>query len=346
MHVLTKFLAGFALVASLATSAVAQEVVVPPPKPDALGDPAGPDDGRAVLDDPAPLDGLAPPAPIQGAIAPAVSYAPAITPDTGMPAPSGVSPVYLVARLSEDSPSLTRGVSWRVYADKPGEDGKLELVATATGGDADFRLEPGTYIVHTGFGFAGRTSRIAVNNGVTSQTVLLNAGGMKLDAQFSGHMPIATGRVRFDIYEREFDNRGERRLVAGNIAPGEVVRLNADTYHVVSRYGAVNAIVRADIHVEPGKLTEATVYHNAARVTLKLVNQRGGEALANTAWSVLTPGGDVVAEGNGAFPAFTLASGEYQVIARNADKIYSRNFMVKTAEHGEVEVLTSSVLEN
>ena len=59
MHVLTKFLAGFALVASLATSAVAQEVVVPPPKPDALGDPAGPDDGRAVLDDPAPLEGLA-----------------------------------------------------------------------------------------------------------------------------------------------------------------------------------------------------------------------------------------------------------------------------------------------
>ena len=41
--------------------------------------------------------------------------------------------------------------------------------------------------------------------------------------------------------------------------PNTVVRLNAGTYHVVSTYGAVNAVIRADIRVEAGKLTEATV---------------------------------------------------------------------------------------
>ncbi|MBL6432488.1 MAG: hypothetical protein HPM95_21125 [Alphaproteobacteria bacterium] len=90
MHVLTKFLAGLALVAGLATSAVAQEVVVPPPKPDALGAPGGPDDGRAVLDDPAPLDGLAAPARSRSD-RPAVSYAPAITRKRACRSLSGVS---------------------------------------------------------------------------------------------------------------------------------------------------------------------------------------------------------------------------------------------------------------
>ena len=57
-------------------------------------------------------------------------------------------------------------------------------------------------------------------------------------------------------------------------------------YHIVSNYGDTNAVVRSDIRVQAGKLTDATVNHRAALITLKLVNERGGEALANTGWSV------------------------------------------------------------
>ncbi|WP_293724591.1 hypothetical protein [Stappia sp.] len=336
---------GAALCVGMA-SAAAQEVVTPPVKPETgLGEAIdAPLVENPLERTPDPVDPLIS-GPVPGLEAPAVPYAPYATPDTGMPDLGHEAPVYLVARLSEDGPALTRGLTWRVYADKPAPDGRLDLVATAKGGDADLRLKPGDYLVHTAFGYAGRTSRIHVRGGVTSQTILLNAGGLKLDAQFSGHQPIRTGPVVFDIYESEFNSRGERKLVAGNVKPGEIVRLNADTYHVVNRYGAVNAVVRADIRVEPGKLTEATVYQNAARVTLKLVSQEGGEAIANTRWSVLTPGGDMVVEATGAFPAFVLASGEYQVIARNENKLYSREFAVATGNHGEVEVLTSQLLK-
>jgi hypothetical protein len=61
-------------------------------------------------------------------------------------------------------------------------------------------------------------------------------------------------------------------------------------------YGDANAIIRADIRVEPGKLTEATLYQQAARVTLKLVENHGGEALANTQWSVVTSAGEAWSE--------------------------------------------------
>ena len=111
------------------------------------------------------------------------------------------------------------------------------------------------------------------------------------------------------------------------------------TYHIVSNYGDGNAMVRSDIRVQAGKLTDATVTHRAAVITLKLVNERGGEALANTQWSVLTPGGDVIKESIGAFPRVILAEGEYRAIARNDDKTYERDFKVITGVDGEVEVL-------
>ena len=107
----------------------------------------------------------------------------------------------------------------------------------------------------------------------------------------------------------------------------------------MSNYGEANSVVRSDIRVQPGKLTDITVTHRAAVITLKLVTDRGSEALANTAWSVLTPGGDVIKESIGAFPRVILAEGEYRAIARNEGKVYERDFKVVTGVDGDVEVL-------
>lgn len=100
------------------------------------------------------------------------------------------------------------------------------------------------------------------------------------------------------------------------------------TYHIVSNYGDSNAVVRSDIRVQPGKLTDITVTHRAAVITLKLVSDRGGEALANTNWTVLTPGGDVIKETVGAFPRVVLAEGDYRAIARNEGRTFEREFKV------------------
>ena len=98
-------------------------------------------------------------------------------------------------------------------------------------------------------------------------------------------------------------------------------------------------MVRSDIRVQAGKLTDVVVTHRAAVITLKLVSDKGGEALANTAWSVITPGGDVIKESIGAFPRVVLAEGDYHVIARNEGKTYQRDFKVIPGVDGEVEVL-------
>ena len=170
----------------------------------------------------------------------------------------------------------------------------------------------------------------------------ITAGGARFEGRV-GDSKIPPGQISFDIFRgSQFEaggGGGEQRALAANVATGDVVLLPEGTYHVVSNYGNSNATVRSDIRLQPGKLTDVVVNHRAAVITLKLVNERGGEALANTQWSVLTPGGDVVKEAIGAFPKVILAEGEYSVVARNEDKTFNGKFKVEPGFDREIEVM-------
>src|SRR6266478_5066719 len=123
------------------------------------------------------------------------------------------------------------------------------------------------------------------------------------------------------------------------VAAGDVVLVPEGTYYIISNYGDANSVVRSDIRVQAGELTDVIITHRAAVITLKLVSDKGGEALANTAWSVITPGGDVIKESIGAFPRVVLSEGEYRAIAKNEGKVFERPFNVVNGVDGEVEVV-------
>ena len=249
--------------------------------------------------------------------------------------------LVLSAKLSEDGSAIGRGLVWRVFSPEPGDDGKLALLATAKGGTTSFNLAPGSYLVHVAFGRAGATKRITMTRSKRSETMILDAGGVKLNAVLSGGAKIPPDQLRFSIYEDHEDSTGERALIIPDVKPDTVVRLNAGTYQIVSNYGTANAVIRSDIRVEAGKITEANVEHRAAQLTLKLVRETGGEALADTAWSVLTTSGDIVRESVGAFASIVLAEGDYVIIAKNKDKIYQRDFKVVAGRNQDVEVVAA-----
>jgi hypothetical protein len=252
--------------------------------------------------------------------------------------------VKLEALLKEKGGAVEQGLTWRVFSPIPASDGKLPLVATSTGGSAAFQLVPGEYFVNVAFGRAGATRKIRVteSSAVEHQVLVLDAGGVTLNAVSGADVRIPRGELSFSIFSSDVKEDGERALVVADVKPDTVVRLNTGTYHVVSNYGSVNAVIRADIQVEAGKLTEATIQHRAAKLTLKLVAEPGGEAIADTAWSILTSSGDVVSESVGAFPTLVLAEGEYLAIARNNEKIYQRDFTVTAGVNADVEVLLSN----
>lgn len=248
--------------------------------------------------------------------------------------------ITLSAQLTDKGADITRGIVWRVF--KPeAVNGKLPMVASAHGGSAVFQLEPGSYLVHASYGRAGATKRITVGNEARRESLVLDAGGLKLDAVLSGGVRIPPKNLRFSIYEGNAEPNGDRALIIPDVAPNSVVRLNAGIYHIVSTYGAVNAVIRSDIRVEAGKLTEATVEHHAAEITMKLVRESGGEAIADTSWSLLNESGDPIKETVGAFASMVLAEGDYTIIAKNRDRIYQKDFTVVAGQNQELEVLAT-----
>ena len=259
-------------------------------------------------------------------------------PPLAMPmVPAGQVALTLSAKFGKDAPPVGGGLTWRVYSSKPEADGSFKLIKEDKTPMPTLVLPAGNYVVHVGFGLATAVKPVNLRGQSVHEEFNLPAGGLRIEGRV-GDVRVPAGQISFDVYKGSQFEAGDRRPIAEHVMTGEVVMVPEGTYYIVSNYGDANSVVRSDIRVAGGKLTDITVTHRAAAITLKLVGDRGGEALANTAWSVLTPGGDVIKESIGAFPRVILAEGEYRAIARNEGKVFEREFKVVTGVDGDVEV--------
>lgn len=277
--------------------------------------------------------------------APTQPQSPAQSPGTGAPAPLGPAPLGASlnqARLSVSAQffgsrqPIRSGLNWRILTEMA-DGSPARIVARSTEAEATFSLPPGVYVIHAAYGFASGTKRINLGMAGLRDQVAISAGALSLAGSI-GDAPIPPAQLTFSVFV-PLQGNSEGRLVTSGAKAGEIVRLPEGTYHIVSTYGDSNAIQRADVKVETGKVTDATLHHRAAKVTLKLVAAAGGEAFAGTAFSVLTPGGDVIREAIGAFPQVILAEGDYVLIARQEGQVYSRDFKVESGADRDIEVL-------
>ncbi|MGE0847301.1 MAG: VWA domain-containing protein [Flavobacteriaceae bacterium] len=248
-------------------------------------------------------------------------------------------PLRAMALITEDTAPIQSGLVWRVFDGQPDGGGEYKMVEESSDPQPVFILPKGDYVLNCAFGLATASRRVSVADQAVEEVMVLNAGGIRLKAIGGDELPLDGKAVTFTVYSSEQDEYGQRKLVVANAEPDTIIRLGAGAYHVVSQYGDANATIRTDLQVKPGKVTEATIRHDAAAITLKLVNEAGGEALANTAWSVLSPGGDVIKESYGAFPTHVLAAGEYTVVARHEGRLYNKGFSVEPGRPREVELV-------
>jgi len=250
----------------------------------------------------------------------------------------GQAVLSLTARYGKDLPVINNGLVWRVFSDRPDENGTFKLIREDRGATPNIVLPPGGYVVHVVFGLVSAVRAVSLKADTGRESFVLPAGGLRIEGRV-GASKIPQNQISFAIYKGSQFELGERASLLPNVAAGDVVLLSEGTYYIISNYGDANSVVRSDIRVQAGKLTDVIITHRAAVITMKLVSDRGGEALANTAWSVITPGGDVIKESIGAFPRVVLSEGEYRVIAKNEGKVYERPFNVVNGVDGEVEVV-------
>jgi hypothetical protein len=284
-------------------------------------------------------------APGGGLSAPAPSLAPPAMPAQAVPLPSmapmvpaGQVALYLNARFGRDLAPITSGMVWRIYPDKPDNTGVFKMLREEKTAAPTFLLPPGNYVVHAAFGHAQATKLVHLRADTVREMFDIPAGGIRIEGKV-GDARIPNTQIHYDIYRGSQFEPGDKRPMAQNVLTGDIMLVPEGTYHIVSHYGDGNAVVRSDIRVQTGKVTDVTVTHRAAVITLKLVEKAGGEAIANTQWSVLTPGGDVIKESIGAFPRVILAEGDYRVIARNEGKSFQHDFKVVTGVDSEIAVV-------
>ncbi|WP_296518982.1 hypothetical protein [Rhodopseudomonas sp.] len=268
----------------------------------------------------------------------------AVTPPVGSPLtavpppPASQGVLALTARFGTDLPVINSGLVWRVYSDRPDASGAFKLIREDHGATPNIVVPPGSYVVHVALGLVSAVRPVTLKAETVREAFVLPAGGLRIEGRV-GTSRIPQNQISFGIYKGSQFEATERAPLVSNVAAGDVVLVPEGTYYIISNYGDANSVVRSDIRVQAGKLTDVTITHRAAVITLKLVGDKGGEALANTAWSVITPGGDVVKESIGAFPRVVLSEGEYRAIAKNEGKVFERGFNVVNGVDGEIEVL-------
>ncbi len=329
-----------ALALSLAVSAAPARAQLfsdhPPPVPPA----SVPDPGAAVSLAPSgPAAAPPPPAAVPSSLPPVLTQ-PSIaavppTPPGGAPAQAVLA---LSARYGKDMPPVNGGLVWRIFADRPDDTGTFKMIREDRNPTPNLVLPPGNYVVHVALGLVSAVRVVTLKAETDRESFVLPAGGLRIVGRV-GTSTIPPNQISFAIYKGSQFEGGDRAPIVPNAPAGDVVLLPEGTYYIISNYGDANSVVRSDIRVQASKLTDVVVTHRAAVITLKLVSDKGGEALANTAWSVITPGGDTIKESIGAFPKVVLSEGEYRAIAKNEGKVYERPFNVVNGVDGEVEVV-------
>jgi hypothetical protein len=276
----------------------------------------------------------------------------------------GLGTLRLSASLTGATTPLTGGLHWRLFAARAEADGSRPLIVESNDAEPTLTAPPGDYVVHVSLGLASASRRLTLGAQVLNQRLTLNAGALRITGALNGPgnvgTPIDPAKLAIAIYVPERNNP-QAKLVDSKARAGDIIGLPEGAYHIVSTFldtvgvgsigvgkapaGAAgapmptNSIVAADIRVVAGKLIDVTLRHRCATVTIKLVNTPGAEALANSSFTVLTPGGDLIRELIGAFPSLVLGEGEYVVIARHEQKTYQATFQVQSGVDHDVEVV-------
>jgi Ca-activated chloride channel family protein len=239
----------------------------------------------------------------------------------------------LRARLTAAMEPISRPVQWTVYAIEGSEPGLWPQVAVAREPQPMIALAPGDYQVEAHYGHAMAAKPLTVAAGsVTDATFVLNAGGLRILSHLVFVDAPPNEQALHFIYAGETDENGMRDLIARSEIQGEIIRLNAGRYHVISRLGSANSVVETDVEVNPGVLTAVEINHKAGVVKLAVPNAQVEPAAVPVILQILDEAGAIVARMHGQSGHAILAPGTYTAIAESAGRSDRREFEIRIGE--------------
>lgn len=239
----------------------------------------------------------------------------------------------LRAKLTATMRTIGKPVEWTVYRVEDMEQALWKQVAATRAAEPVFKLEPGTYLVRARYGHVTASKMMAVSNGkLTDATFVLNAGGIRILSHLVFVDTPHGMRATHFIYTGEADENGMRTLIAKSETQGEIIKLNAGKYRIISRLGDANSVVSTDVEVSPGVLTAVEVNHKAGVLTLKVNDPNGQAAKAKANLVVFDENGTLVTRVRGGKTTTILAPGRYTVSAEQAGRKVTTDVNIRIGE--------------
>ncbi len=252
-------------------------------------------------------------------------------------AKEGDEGLRLRGQITSSTAPITRPIDWAAYKVEDAKADRWRKIANVATPVASISLPPGQYVVRATYGAARAAKVLVVKPGKRiDATFILNAGGLRVLPALA-FMDTPKGVVaKHWVFGAVPQENGKRRLFAQSDLIGEVIRLNAGTYSLVSRFGNANAVVETDVTIRPGMLTEVEINHKVGLVTLLL--NGAGQANDPVKWQLVDSKGTIVFRAEGSETAQVLVPGKYRATAEYRGKAYTSEFAVEIGEKKTVEI--------
>lgn len=254
----------------------------------------------------------------------------------------GTEGLELSAKLSSESPPLIANIKWEIYNFEKSSDGNRAQIVTTDVSQPTLPLAPGRYIVRAVFGVSSTAKVVKITTAqVTDATFILNVGGIRVKPLLiAGEPPDGKIPHQWIYLVSKADSLASPELIATADDPKKIHQLAAGTYELISRFGTANAVVKTNVTVSPGLLTEVEVSHKASIVQFKLFKKwRGGEELMDVSWKLLDDEDNVIAKNLNANAGEIIAPGRYKIVALYNNTTYSKIFKVKPGKKKLIKVV-------
>lgn len=247
--------------------------------------------------------------------------------------------IKLRAKLTSEMRMIGKPLQWTVYRVEDAAQALWKQVAAIRSAEPTFKLDPGTYLVRARYGYVAASKMIAVGEGkLTDATFVLNAGGLRILSHLVFvDTPAGTKATHF-VYTGDTDENGMRQLIAKSQIQGEIIRLNAGRYRVISRLGDANSVVATDVEVSPGVLTAVEVNHKAGVLNLKIDKGQQSATATQTNLVVFDADGKLVLRSQGAAATAILAPGAYTVSVEQSGKKATHDLDIRIGENKAVSL--------
>lgn len=163
----------------------------------------------------------------------------------------------LASLAAEGGEPLENELKYQVLG-APDLEGQRKEITYSFAARPLFRLPAGRYVVAVTHGNAAASADVTVEPGeLTEQTVVLNAGYLRLSAVAAGSSEALTKNLKYQVYEAKKDLDGQRREISYSYAASPLFRLPAGEYYVTVERGSARAT--AEVQIEAGRLRESTL---------------------------------------------------------------------------------------